>query len=64
MSKIPDLLRQLADEIEEKENYEDLNLITVNTKLNDLEVISCKNKDKMKEVADAFATFANILGRE
>lgn len=64
MSKIPDLLRQLADEIEEKENYEDLNLITVNTKLNDLEVISCKNKAKMKEVADAFATFANILGRD
>lgn len=64
MSKIPDLLRQLADEIEEKENYEDANLITVNTRLSDLEVISYKNKDKMKEVADAFATFANILGRE
>lgn len=64
MSQIPSLLRQLADEIEEQENFHDTEFITISTRLNDQEKINETNNQKIKEVANAFATFANILGRE
>jgi hypothetical protein len=64
MSQIPSLLRQLANEIEQQENFHDNEFITINTRLNDQEKINETNNQKIKEVANAFATFANILGRE
>ncbi len=64
MSQIPSLLRQLATEIEKQENFHDTEFITINTRLNEQERINDTNNQKIKEVANAFATFANILGRE
>ena len=63
MSRIPELLRQLADEIEQKEAQDDLNFITTHTQLDEVLRISNNNKEKIKEVANAFSSFANILGR-
>ena len=64
MSRIPELLRELADEWEKKENDDDINFITVNTRINETTAITYRNKEKMREVANAFATFANILERD
>jgi hypothetical protein len=64
MSQIPSLLRQLANEIEQQENFHDKEFITISTRLNNQEKINETNNQKIKEVANAFATFANILGRE
>ena len=64
MSQIPSLLRQLANEIEQQENFHNNEFITISTRLNDQEKINEMNNQKIKEVANAFATFANILGRE
>ena len=64
MSQIPSLLRQLANEIEQQETFHNDEFITISTRLNDQERINETNNQKIKEVANAFATFANILGRE
>ena len=64
MSRIPELLRELADEIEQKEIQDDINFVTINTQLRESLTIAHNNKDKIKEVANAFSSFANILGRE
>lgn len=64
MSKIPDLLRQLADAYEEEEAYQFNHNQMIISRVDKIEDLVDKNNDKIKEVANAFATFANILGRE
>lgn len=64
MSKIPDLLRQLADAYEEEESHQLAYNAMIIARLDETEQINVRNNTKIKEVANAFATFANILGRE
>ena len=64
MSKIPDLLRQLADAYEEEEAYQFNHNQMIISRVDKIEDLVDKNNDKIKEVANAFATFANILRRE
>lgn len=64
MSKIPDLLRQLADAYEEEETYQLNHNQTIISRVDEIDNLTNKNNDKIKEIANAFASFANILGRE
>lgn len=64
MSRIPDLLRQLADAYEQEEIYQLNHNQMIISRVDQIDNLANKNNDKIKEVANAFATFANILGRE